>query len=1397
VQIQSKALEVNIADYHVDVAIDPKYEVLRDVMSRYYGLMEGVTTFLKELSHPYRNWEFIVKEARGYALDYFHLLAGHARGPEAADLLIGILLRAIHESADPKVRADAADNLLLYIQKIIKDAKTDLDRFLPSVATCFDEVRQLPQPQFFLFVRSFYQLKRLGALFQDMTVDGIEPVLAALNALLGVYFSSTYAYWRKEVDPQAWFEREIGKTTVGVDFSSLFQDISHQRLAAAQETLDGYFAAMPAHSPVLLEQLLGLPGFHEIVAAYRGIPQQLQTLGPDETAGYRWRIIFLFHMMSIAGLSLGHEEALRDINRTLSWLIGHESHREIKGLIDKTFTILKTGTRKFPATGLSCALTMGKGVYETNESDLINLYIDSMIDLGFQAPKISGVGNDWQIKANNAHILNIRTWLELIQLNPKWSPKLLSYLTIHLSVCGVFIKDTDLFPRDITRLLNSPIEPVYNFVKQLARLFPVYFNDIGAEGRLRDISTEIDEITHRKDLLVHFLRKQSHVESSNRILGFMRATLIFWATRDKEVLKDYLPPYLFDQITDTGGYVDGVHRVLRELAGSGLQLPDDLLHLSDGRLARLVIGPAVGGDIDVTRVRLAAKLYKLLHQKYRLDFTDMDQYLAKLRQEGFPNLKDLEAALAESEPKRKLGGLIGFLETIKALILSPEHYEARENIYKKRHFTIDIPSMYGSYNELKFDGLGLTFRVESMVNALFEECISRIDLNLITKATFFQIYDLLQLFGRALKLDGISSLEFERQLDFLSLSLEMRGFTFTQYLDIIKGFAQAVKNIVNDYFNNIHEENLNRIFSRIEVDQILPKYLPRQGGEGEGEDDKLVHRISEIFLRDQIAMSLGLQALDYFLNRILNTLFHQSDKLQPDKLQQLLNYDPKRAITILDNSDKRLFRIIYLGAKGYHLSRLKQFGLPVPPGFIITTEVFRSRDIIETYPPAEQNFREQLAEHMSILEKTSGKVFGDPKNPLLVSVRSGSPISQPGMMDTFLDVGLNEEIAAGIAGYTGNTWFAWDNYRRFMQCYGMSFGLSRNDFDAVMADFKRRVGVAYKRGLPGEEMRRMALTYKTLVMDHGIEIQENPFEQLTLIIKKVLDSWESPKARTYRQIIEISNDWGTTVTVQAMVFGNLSRSSGTGVVFTHNPRWSGDTLKLWGDFTLGNQGEDVVAGLVKTLPISEMQREIEKRESEVTLESHFPEIYAMLGEWANELIYRRGWSPQEIEFTFESENPKDLYVLQSRDMAMRERKKVLTFDLTENCNERLLGHGVAVSGGAMSGRAVFSLEEIDHWRNTEPGISLILIRGDTVPDDIREIFAADGLLTARGGLTSHAAVVAHRMGKTCVVGCEDLICDENEGQFTFHQTMVKSGDHISIDGRSGSVYLGSMKVKES
>ncbi|MBW1899986.1 MAG: hypothetical protein JRI61_13195 [Deltaproteobacteria bacterium] len=344
------------------------------------------------------------------------------------------------------------------------------------------------------------------------------------------------------------------------------------------------------------------------------------------------------------------------------------------------------------------------------------------------------------------------------------------------------------------------------------------------------------------------------------------------------------------------------------------------------------------------------------------------------------------------------------------------------------------------------------------------------------------------------------------------------------------------------------------------------------------------------------------------------------------------------------------------------------------------------------------------------------------------------------------------------------------------------------------------LGTAYKSGLTGKQMKQVALAYKSRILDAGIKIFEDPFEQLLACIKNVFESWESEKAKAYRTIMGISDDWGTAAIVQAMVFGNISDMSGTGVLFTHSPRMSRDSLRLWGDFTVENQenqGEDVVSGLVRTLPISKVQQDVEQRETDVTLETHFPEIYNELKAFVFQLIYDKGWSPQEMEFTFEGPTKKDLFLLQTRDMAMRERKEKLVFNFDNIIPKEIsMGHGIGVSGGAMSGRIVFTLDEIEKWRKEEPDCLLILIRGDTVPDDILEIHASDGLLTARGGLTSHAAVVAHRLEKTCVVGCGNLVCNEKEKTAVFNGTRLHSGDYISIDGEEGSVFKGLLELKQ-
>ena len=1394
--IDSDALKVNIDRYRIEVTIDQKYAPLQAVMSQYYGIMEGFNAFLTELSHPYRNWQFIIQEIRGYSLDYFHLFKSHPQGVEAACLMVDIFIEALEKVGQPNARADVVDNFMLFLQKIIKDGGEKLPDFRLVIDTAFRRITDLPDVDFFLFVKSYYQIKRLAESLLAASAE-MDFGYDSINRLTLKYYRRTYAYWLSEDDPQAWFERKVENLSAAPQVNGWFGEISRERINELGTHLENIAEQAALSDRNLLEKIVTLPGYAQIVDAYRQVPDTLLSAGEKNGAGHHWKVLFLFHIMNLSGLSAIHEEVLREINRTLTWLIEHESSRNVRHLIEETFSILKTRNRQFPITALSCILNMGQGVYKTDERDLVNFFIDAIIDLGFEPPMLGGVGDDWQIKANSAHIQNIRTWLSIIELNPKWSARLLSGLIIHLSLSGAYIKDTDLFFRDVTELLNSDIDPVFNLVKQLVRLLPVFFHDIGAEGELRDVSTELDEITHRRDVLTHFLRKQSHVESSNRTVALIEAVIHFWHTKDKKELKDLVPPDIFARIETEGPYIDGIHRAMIALAKKDLALPTGLLAIDAPQLEKWVAEVTKITATDIERIALTVSFYKLLDQKYNLGSDKVDQCVGQLKTEGFPGLDQLGQVLSEKTEIKKLRGLLEYLKTLKELILSPEQYEIKEDIYKKRHFTIDIPSMYGRYHEMKFDALGLMLRIESMVNVLFESLIDRIDLTLITRATFYRIYDLLFLFGQALKLDGIPTMELERQLSFLSHSLEIRGFTFTQYMDIFKGFRQAGKNIISDCFYNFHDQNLERIIETLIPSEMLPKY--RFPVDKSSSRVTFKHQVFELFIRDRLATSLGLQQLDNFLARILRTLFHQFKELPENRIHQLLLYDHQRAITSIEEEGGGFARgMIHLGNKGYNLIKLREFGMQVPTGFIITTEVFRCREIINSYPPAKRNFAEQVIRHIRVVEKRTGWRFGDPEKPLLFSVRSGSSISQPGMMSTFINVGMDEDIAEGMSALTQNQWFAWDNYRRFLQCYGMALGMERDHFDAIIRAHKFQIGVPLKRYLSGNQMKTLALKYKKSIeaAGFGFEVMEDPMDQLFMAIEYVLESWHSKRARAYREIMGISEDWGTAVTVQTMVYGNRSRQSGSGVVFTHNPRWAGDTLRLWGDFTIGNQGEDVVSGLVSTLPISITQQEIEMRDSDIILETHFPEIYNTLKDWAVELTENRGWSPQELEFTFQGSSADQLFLLQTRDMTIRMRKKVLTFVADDVQMEHYLGNGIGVSGGAMSGRIVFDLKEVKDWREKEPHTDLILLRYDTVPDDIREINAADGLLTARGGLTSHAAVVTHRLDKTCVVGCDTLVCDEEQKFCQLGEVRLNSGDFISIDGREGVVYKGRIRVKE-
>ena len=373
-------------------------------------------------------------------------------------------------------------------------------------------------------------------------------------------------------------------------------------------------------------------------------------------------------------------------------------------------------------------------------------------------------------------------------------------------------------------------------------------------------------------------------------------------------------------------------------------------------------------------------------------------------------------------------------------------------------------------------------------------------------------------------------------------------------------------------------------------------------------------RCSEAFLRDLISESFGLQQLDNLVGKVLRTLVSGREKLDRPTLNLLMTYDAVRAFSPIDGRENRRDGAIALGNKGYMIKRIAHEGLPVPPGFILTTEVFRCRQAILACEELRVEVVEGVRRQVARLEALTGSRFGDPERPLLLSVRSGAAISMPGVLDSVLNVGITESVAEAFSARPGSAWAAWDAYRRFVQFFGMGHGLPRTSFDALMRESKLHFGVAKKSNLSADKMREVALRYRDFVLDNGVHLAEDPFEQLHSCVDLVLQSWHSSKARAYRRAMRIAEEWGTAVIVQKMVYGNLSDRSGTGVVLTTDPRRATGDVRLYGDYVVQGQGDDVVSGLGRDASPSAEQQRLDgmDRSTRHSLERDFPRIYEAL-----------------------------------------------------------------------------------------------------------------------------------------------------------------------------------------
>jgi len=494
-----------------------------------------------------------------------------------------------------------------------------------------------------------------------------------------------------------------------------------------------------------------------------------------------------------------------------------------------------------------------------------------------------------------------------------------------------------------------------------------------------------------------------------------------------------------------------------------------------------------------------------------------------------------------------------------------------------------------------------------------------------------------------------------------------------------------------------------------------------------------------------------------------------------------------------------------LGGKGANLAEMTNIGLPVPPGFTITTEACQAYLSQGSEPP---ELRDEVTAHLRVLESAMGKQLGDAADPLLVSVRSGAKFSMPGMMETVLNVGLNDTSVHGLSGQAGgNDRFAWDSYRRLIQMFGKTVsGVPGEHFEHALESAKEAKGTRNDLDLDAHDLQALVETYKKIYSEHtGRDFPQDPREQLDLAIRAVFDSWNADRAILYRRQERIPADLGTAVNVVTMVFGNLGPDSGTGVAFTRDP--GSGAQGVYGDYLQNAQGEDVVAGIRNTVPLQDLEA-LDKASFDQlmgimsTLERHYKDLCDI------EFTIERGklWMLQTrvgkrtagaafvIASQFVDEGVIDLDEALHRVSGGQLAQLMFpTFDLSGN--PKPLGKGIAASPGAAVGKAVF-----DSHRAAEAGAKgekVILVRRETNPDDLAGMIAAQGILTSRGGKTSHAAVVARGMGKTCVCGAEQLEMNLQKRQFTVDGQTVSEGDVISIDGTTGKVYLGEVPVQPS
>ncbi|HNW69867.1 MAG TPA: PEP/pyruvate-binding domain-containing protein [Bacteroidales bacterium] len=1357
--LQSKALEVNLTQTQQSkIVFEEKYEWLLGLSANYWGIHERTLNFFNEYHHPYANQKLISDDLRRLFLGDFWFYAQCSEKEKALRVILGIFQDTLEKNKSSEVFETVYPAFIEFLALNAKLENQDVELLKDGLRIVNKWVAE--NHPVVLRNSTFFK-NQLGFLHTHEILG--KDFFLLLHTLTG----NVIHFWADTSDVEIWYKKNREYLSKG--FSSELKNIGKpffDKLIQKWERTTS-FEEIDKELPLYLELT------------------EYFTKHTDTFEVITDRFYFILYLMHMPGMAHIKNKLLVDLNSLIKKIFSEIKPEQVGPFMDNIFSLFHELHKEHSSTVLDCVSTMGKEIIHSNHEENVQKFVQKLIALPFVVPGQLRLSSEWRTMVDPSHIKNIRVWLELFETAPDQYYKLIAALTVNLKLKGIFIFDTDLFQKDVTALLNSDIHPYFRMVKQLCRIFPVYFNEIGAEGELRDITTAIDELTSRQDKLIHFLRKQVHIESNNTHIDLTRKIFNFWVDGDITPLKPLLPLDVLDGIDPKGKWVVPMQKLIAKIADKAhVKNAANLLEEHPDKIDKWVGTLPGESQVNKKRLMMLCRLYYILIEKYSFSAVNITKSIRKYNFIPLNDVDTLEDLMNKKNREDSLKYIFKFIGILKKIILYDEKTEGWENIYHKRHVAFGIPSMYGEYHERRFEALGLIYKLEQAALLIMDEWVKSINLNYITAKTLEKIEAVMELYKEGLLLDGIENPAFNSNLSMFNYSLKSQSFSLGQYTNIFGFMGENIREIIHKYFFRPYEEVLKIVIPQMRATHDDP------GPDGQN----FLHLHSEAFYRDMLSSSFMLQSLDNFIAAVLTSLRNMVDNFSSDKIRDIMSYNPDMVISTLYDQSKNIDNQVYIGSKAYYLKKLYSLGYPVPPGFVITTEVFRRKETILQNKIMSREIDNMIMAQIKKLEKMTCREFGNPQNPLMLSVRSGTAVSMPGAMNTFLNVGINEQIIEALSKQPNYGWTSWDCYRRFLQSWGMASGLSRDTFDQIMIDFKTLYKVKQKVQFTPEQMKEISFAYRDVLKQNHIHIEEEVFPQIRQAILNVFDSWNSDRAIVYRKHLQIADEWGTAVVIQKMVLGNINYTSGTGVVFTHNPHLNKPGVHLYGDYSLVSQGEDVVGGLVHVLPISRNQTH--GRAKENSLEENFPQIYKRIYDLACQLTEKHGFGHQEIEFTFESERMEDFYILQTRDQDVRPKDKTQQFALS-GVKMKLLGQGIGIGGGAMNGILIFDTEDMQKMRQKFPNKKLILVRPDTVPDDIGIIFGCDGLLTARGGATSHAAVTAARLGKICIVNCTDLVVYEREKKCVIKKQVLNVGDEIAMDGTFGNIYKGNYPMMQS